>query len=110
MQIDSMTRLLAIAAVMVTGVMATPIQAQDPYRVRGTLAAVAMPSFTVVTLDGERLELTLGEASKIYSVTSAAIDDIDEGQFVGITSIDAVGDRRIALELHIFTEDLEVAG
>lgn len=110
MQIDRVIRFLAIAAVTGTGVMATPILAQDPYRVRGTLAAVALPGFTVETLDGESLELTLGEESEIYSVTPGAIDDIDEGQFVGITSIDAAGDRRIALEVHIFAEDLRGLG
>lgn len=110
MQIDVLTRFLAIAAVAVIGVTATPIQAQDPYRVRGTLTAVALPDFTVETHDGEALELTLGEESEVYSVTPGAIDDIDQGQFVGITSIDAQGDRRVALEVHIFAEDLRGLG
>ena len=110
MQIDVLSRFLTIAAVTVTCVMATPTQAQGPYRVRGKVTAVALPDVTVKTLEGETLELTLGEESEIYSVTPGAIDDIDQEQFVGITSIDAEGVRRIALEVHIFAEDLRGLG
>ncbi|NJO36428.1 MAG: hypothetical protein HC871_00970 [Rhizobiales bacterium] len=61
-------------------------------------------------MTAKSLELTLGEESEIYRVTPGAIDDIDQGQFIGITSIDVEGDRRVALEVHIFAEDLRGLG
>lgn len=110
MQSNGVIRVLAIGALALTWIVAPPAQAQDPYRVRGKLTVVALPNFTVETLDGEVLELTLSEESNTYSVTPGTLKDIDQGQFVGITSIDVEGDRRVALEVHIFAEDLRGLG
>lgn len=110
MKRDGIVRLLAIGAIAFAWFISSPAHAQDPYRIRGILTAVSLPNFKVQTVDGHIHELTLSGESNIYVVTPGTLEDIDEGQFVGITSIDGADDRRVALEIHIFTEELRGVG
>ena len=110
MKRNDVVRLLAIVAIVFAWFILSPAQAQDPYRVRGKLTAVTLPNFTVQAIDGQVLELTLSEESSTYVVTPGMLEDIDEGQFIGITSIDGADDCRVALEIHIFTEELRGVG
>lgn len=91
-------------------VAAGPLAAAEPYRVRGTLAAVNLPAFEVETKAGEHLKLALGKDSSVVLVTPGKPDDIASGQFVGITSIEGQGGQRVALEVHIFAEDMRGTG
>ena len=45
--------------------------------------------------------VTLGDESPGFIAKAASIADIQEAQFVGITSVMS-GDERVALEVHIF--------
>jgi hypothetical protein len=96
---------LALAALI-----AAPLAAAEPYRVRGKLTAVALPAIEVETATGEHLSATLGEDSGVFQVTPGSLADLQAGQFVGITSIDGQGGQRVALEVHIFAEDLRGVG
>lgn len=84
--------------------------AQDLHRVRGALAVVVLPHLTVDSRDGARVETTLTDDTGVFVVTPGKRGDIQKDQFVGITSIGAVGDRRVALEVHIFADDLRGLG
>ena len=76
-----------------------------PYHVRGKLAEVDGASLAIDTDIGGRKTVNLAEEAGVFIVDSASLEDIKEGQFVGITSIMSQGDR-VALEVHIFSEDL----
>jgi hypothetical protein len=78
---------------------------QKPYRVRGTLESVESDKLTVDTREGEALELTLREDTRVMVVRPASLDDIKQGDYVGLTSIDS-GGKRIAISAHIFADDL----
>lgn len=78
---------------------------QKPYRVRGTLEAVQGNELSVKSREGQMLGLTLKDDSRVMVVQPASLDDIKQGDYVGLTSVD-VGDRRVAIEAHIFAEDL----
>jgi hypothetical protein len=87
-----------------------PVAAQEPpERVRGTLEAIEGDRLSVQTRDGGMIEARLKEGSDIFVVTPTTLEDIEAGDFVGITSIE-VGGRRIALEVHLFAEDLRGVG
>lgn len=96
-----------IVACSATG--APPALAQEPYRVRGTLKAVAGDQLLVSSREGEVMGFQLDPELGIFAVTPARIDDIKQGDFVGLTSIEA-GGRRVALEAHLFAEDLRGLG
>jgi hypothetical protein len=78
---------------------------QKPYRVRGTLESVEGNELAVDTREGEALDLTLKDDTRVMVVRPASLDDIKQGDYVGLTSIDA-GGKRVAISVHIFAEDL----
>jgi hypothetical protein len=84
--------------------------AQDkPYGVRGTLVAFDDQVLTLMNDDEETFEVALTEDTGAFAVTPAKWSDIRPGQFVGITSVES-GAQRVALEVHIFAEDLRGTG
>jgi hypothetical protein len=98
--------LVIVAATLVLGA-GSPAGAEEqkPYRVRGSLEAVADQALTVKTREGETLDLTLKDDTRVMVVRPASLDQIKKGDYVGLTSIDA-GGKRIAIEAHIFADDL----
>ena len=86
-----------------------PLSAQEPERVRGTLEAIAGDQLSVQTREGAMVEVRLKQDAGIFVVTPATLEQIEAGDFVGITSIE-VGGQRVALELHLFAEDLRGVG
>jgi hypothetical protein len=76
---------------------------------RGTLVSLDGDTLTVEDADEETFEVALTKDTGKFAVTPAKWSDIDAGQFVGITSIDS-GGQRVALEVHIFAEDLRGTG
>jgi hypothetical protein len=64
---------------------------------------------TVMNDDEETFEAAVTEDTELFAVSPAKWSDIDAGQFVGITSIES-GGQRVALEVHIFAEDLRGVG
>ena len=98
--------LVIAGAVLALGAM-LPAEAdeQKPYRVRGTLESVESNKLTVHTREGEGLDLTLNDDSRVMVVRPASLDGIKQGDYVGLTSVDS-GGKRIAISAHIFAEDL----
>jgi hypothetical protein len=94
-----------VVALSLGAAMAARADEQKPYRVRGTLEAVQGNELTVKSREGETLEATLKDDSRVMVVRPASLDDIKQGDYVGLTSIDA-GGKRVAIEAHIFAEDL----
>ncbi len=95
---------VVVATLGVSAMLALSAQAQ-PYHVRGKLAEVDGAALAIDTDIGGRKSVTLAEDAGVFIVDAAKLEDIQEGQFVGITSIMSQG-KRIALEVHIFSEDL----
>ena len=76
---------------------------------RGILKTVEGDQLGVRTREGGMVEARLKEDAGIFVVTPKTLEDIKAGDFVGITSIE-VGGRRVALELHLFAENLRGVG
>jgi hypothetical protein len=83
----------------------TAAQAAEPYGMRGMLVGVEDKILTLMNDDEETFEAALTKDTGLFAVTEAKWSDIEAGQFVGITSIES-GGQRVALEVHIFAEDL----
>jgi hypothetical protein len=99
---------LALVALFLTNETAAAAEG-EPYRLRGTVAAVDDQLLTVMNDDEETFEVTLSEDTGLFAVTPGKWSDIRPGQFVGVTSVET-GDQRVALEVHIFAEDLRGTG
>ena len=66
---------------------------EKPYRVRGTLESVEGDKLTVDTREGETLDLTLNDETRVLVVRPASLDDIKQGDYVGLDFIDPGGKR-----------------
>ncbi len=98
---------LVIAATALGLGVAAPAGAegQKPYRVRGSLEAVTDQVLTVKTREGETLDVALKDDTRVLVVRPATLGAVRQGDYIGLTSIDA-GDKRVAVEAHIFADDL----
>lgn len=99
---SSLIAAAAWAALLV--VAAAPGLAGDPYHIRGKLAAVEGSALTIETDQGP-VSVMLNEDAGVFTVKGDDLANIHAGQFVGITSVMAGGER-VALEVHIFEPSL----
>jgi hypothetical protein len=97
--------MIAGAALAIGAMLPAEAAEQKPYRVRGTLELVEGNKLRVDTREGETLDLTLTDDTRVMVVRPASLDDIKQGDYVGLTSIDAAG-KRVAISAHIFGDDL----
>lgn len=101
---------LALAVVLAGA--ALPVAAQEgeqPYGVRGTIEAASEDGLVVATRAGEVLGFALGEDTGVFVTRPARLEDISQGDYVGLTSI-AAGGKRVALEAHLFADELRGLG
>jgi hypothetical protein len=89
--------------------LAGAVGAQESQRLRGTLVAIEGDLVTVADADEEQREIRLTEQTGLYVVTPAKFAEIEAGQYVGVTSVESEGGR-VALEVHVFAEDLRGTG
>ena len=101
----ALTLMIAGAALAFGATLSADADEQAPYRVRGTLESVEADKLTVDTREGEALDVTLTDDTRVMVVRPASLDDIKQGDYVGLTSVDS-GDRRVAISAHIFADDL----
>jgi len=102
--------LLGAALLAAFAAHASAAAAQDePYGVRGTLVGVDDQLLTVMNDDEETFEVLLTADTGTFAVTPAKWSDLRPGQFIGVTSVES-GAQRVALEVHIFAEDLRGTG
>jgi hypothetical protein len=96
---------IAGAALAIGAALPVGADEQTPYRMRGSLEAVQGDELTVKTREGETLDATLKDDSRVMVVRPASLDDIKQGDYVGLTSVDS-GGKRVAISAHIFADDL----
>jgi hypothetical protein len=85
--------MIAGAAVAIGATLPVEAAEEKPYRVRGTLESVEGHKLTVDTREGETLDLSLTDDTRVMVVRPASLDDIKQGDYVGLTSIDSGGKR-----------------
>jgi hypothetical protein len=94
-----------LAAFVLGAALPAGAEVDKPYRVRGSIEAVQGNTLTIKTRDGETVDLTLKDDTRVLTVRPSSLSQIKKGDYVGLTSIDA-GGKRVAIEAHIFAEDL----
>ena len=110
---DTMTYLkYAVAGAAALGLLLSiaPVSAQQPTRVRGTIETVDGNKLTVKSRDGSTVTVVLKEGGAVRGVEKAALADIKQNSFVGITAMPQPDGTQKAVEVHIFPEALRGAG
>src|SRR5262245_11957727 len=100
-----------IAAGMVASmVAASPATAQQPTRVRGTIAQVNGSTLTVSTGDAGEVKVNLADGVKVYGVVKALPADIKPGAYVGVGAMPQTDGSQKAIQVVIFADSMRGIG
>jgi hypothetical protein len=99
---------LLIAAVAVVALAQAPANA--PVRIRGTVQSVDGRTLTIKTNDGQSKVVKLAENYVVMGINKASVEDIGSGKFIGTTTVGERDGALVALEVHIFPENLRGTG
>jgi hypothetical protein len=102
-------RLIAVATFAI-GFAASAASAQDTVRVRGAIERVDGPAYVIKTRDGAEAKVTLADKALVVAIVKAAVADIKQGSFVGVTGMPQPDGSQRAIEVHIFPEAMRGTG
>jgi hypothetical protein len=101
----------AAGLVLVLATSASFAQQPQTVRVRGTVEAVDGPVLTVKSRDGQTsYKVKMTDNVAIRGVIKAALADIKENSFIGVTGMPQSDGSQKAVEIHIFPEALRGTG
>jgi hypothetical protein len=103
-----LTAALLIAALSTFALAQTP--ANTVVRVRGTVEKLDGQNLVVKTRTGEITNIRLADNYMVVGITKGSIDDVTSGKFIGTTSVGERDGALIALEVHIFPENMRGTG
>ena len=84
--------------------------AQEVTRVRGTIDKVDGNTLLVKSREGATLTIKLKDGATVTGVAKAALADIKQNSFIGITAMPQPDGTQKAIEVHIFPEARRGAG
>jgi uncharacterized low-complexity protein len=102
--------LLAATAAAMTLAAASTASAQQPVRVRGTIAAVDGSNLTIKSREGADVKAKLTDNAMIVAVVKASYADIKQGSFIGVTGMPQPDGSQRCMEVHIFPEAMRGTG
>jgi hypothetical protein len=100
----------AAAAAAIGVVIAASAVAQQPVRVRGTIAAVDGPTLTIKTREGSEVKARLTDKTAVVAIVKASYADIKQGSFIGVTGMPQADGSQKCKEIHIFPEAMRGTG
>jgi hypothetical protein len=104
-----MTRLFGLVFAATMAFVIPAMAAAQSDRIRGTIESVDQNSMTVQTLQGNKVELSLTDATKYVTVVKSSLSQVTKGSFIG-TATKGSGDFLVALEVVIFPPSLRGTG
>jgi hypothetical protein len=81
-----------------------------PVRVRGTVEASDAALLTVKTRENTTVKVKVTDNVVVRGIVKAALADIKENSFIGVTGIPQPDGSQKALEIHIFPENMRRTG
>ena len=103
----------SIAALLVAGLSAVALAqapANPPVRIRGTVEKIDGQTLTVKARSGETMTVKLADNFVVMGVAKASVADIGSGKFIGTTTVGERDGALVALEVHIFPENMRGTG
>src|SRR5581483_8184906 len=101
---------LAFAALIVSvsslAVSLAEAQAPTPVRVRGTVEKLQGTDMTVRTANGQDMHIKLADNYGVMGVARATREDLGSGKYIGTTTVGERNGSLVALEVHIFPENM----
>ncbi|TWF52190.1 hypothetical protein [Neorhizobium alkalisoli] len=106
----SKTGFSVLAGALIAATLGFSAHAADTVRVRGTVESLSGNTLSVKTREGTDAKIMLKDGWKVSSVAKASIDDIKEGDFVGVASLPTADGGDGALEVLIFPAAMKGTG
>jgi len=97
-----------IAAVSTLALAQTP--ASHPVRIRGVVEQIDGQVLTIKANDGQPVTVKLTDNFVVVGIAKASRDDIASGKFVGTTTVGERDGALVALEVHIFPDNMRGTG
>ena len=99
---------LLIAAVSAFAVAQAP--ANPPVRIRGTVEKIDGQMLTVKATNGQSMTVKLADNYMVMGIAKASVADVASGKFIGTTTVGERDGGLVALEIHIFPENMRGTG
>src|SRR5258708_6720287 len=102
-----------IATLMVACVATVAIAqaaANPPVRIRGTIEKLDGQVLTIKGNDGQIKTVKLKDNFLVVGISRTSIDDLTAGKFIGTTTVGERNGALVALEVHIFPENMRGTG
>jgi len=97
--------LAAIASVAVAQAPANP-----PVRIRGVVEKIDGQMLTVKANNGQSMTVKLADNYMVMGIAKASVTDVASGKFIGTTTVGERNGGLVALEIHIFPENMRGTG
>jgi len=98
---------LLIAAVSAVAVAQAP---SPPVRIRGTVEKIDGTKLTIKANNGQSMNVKLADNYTVMGIAKASLADIAGGKFIGTTTVGERDGALVALEVHIFPENMRGTG
>jgi hypothetical protein len=102
-----------IAALLMTVVSTVAVAqapANPPVRIRGTIEKLDGQVLTINGNDGQMKTVKLTDNFTVMGINRVSIDDLGSGKFIGTTTVGERNGALVALEVHIFPENMRGTG
>ena len=97
-----------IAAVSAAAIAQAP--ANPPVRIRGTVERIDRTNLTVKANSGQSMSVKLADNFVVMGIAKASLSDVASGKFIGTTTVGERDGALVALEVHIFPENMRGTG
>jgi hypothetical protein len=106
-----MIRTIAALMIAVASTLAiAQAPANPPVRIRGTIDKLDGQVLTVKANDGQIKTVKLTDNFIVMGINRASIEDIGSGKFIGTTTVGERNGALVALEVHIFPDNMRGTG
>ncbi|HET7765013.1 MAG TPA: hypothetical protein VFK92_07975 [Burkholderiales bacterium] len=105
-----MTRMLCTALLAAVSAVAFAQTPPPPARVRGTVEKLENNVMTVKAPDGKTVDVKLADNYTVVGVSRAKIADVGAGKYIGTTTLGERNGGLVAVEIHIFPENMRGVG
>ena len=99
---------LMISVVSIAAIAQAP--ANPPVRIRGTIEKLDGQVLTIKANDGQTQTVKLTDNFVVMGISRASVEDITSGKFIGTTTVGERNGALVALEVHIFPENMRGTG
>ena len=99
---------LLIAAVSSVALAQAP--ANPPVRIRGTVEKLDGQMLTIKANNGQSMSVKMADNFTVMGIARAGVADVASGKYIGTTTVGERNGGLVALEIHIFPENMRGTG